>query len=232
VIALPRPSVYAVSSRKRLAPGARTVVAEVRALTRWIETAAVAGVDVVQIREPGLEARILCDLVRDAVRLVGGSPTLVLVNDRADVARAGGAAGVHLPSRGLPDAVARQIGPDWLIGRSIHDDVAETGAEADYLIFGTVFPSRSKPGEGASPAGLLGLRHAVDRFEKPVLAIGGIALEHLASCFAQGAAGVAAIGLFLPAGSEPGAVGPAEAVQAIRAAFADARPGSGVNLLE
>ena len=78
-------------------------------------------------------------------------------------------------------------------------DVAEALAAAesgcDYLIFGTVFPSRSK-GAGHPVAGLEGLRQVATTVRVPVVAIGGISLENAASTLATGAAGVAAIDLF------------------------------------
>ena len=232
MIALARPSVHAVSSRSRLLPTARTTTAEVLALTGWIEACVAAGVDVLQIREPGLDVRRLRDVVRDAVRLSSGSRTRVIVNGRADVALSAGARGVHSPASGLPPAVLRGLAPDWLVGQSIHEGDETDGSAADYLIFGTVFPSRSKPADGPKPTGLAGLRRAVRRFERPVLAIGGIDLGRVSACFEQGAAGIAAIGLFLPAGVEPEALGPVEAVRAIRTAFLEVRPGTGVDLLE
>lgn len=213
----PRPCVYAVSSRKRLAPGARTYAAELRAFTAWVGEIVDAQIDVLQIRELDLPARDLRDLVREVVRMAAGSATSIVVNDRADVAAVAAAAGVHLPARGLPAASVRRGAGDWLVGRSVHDadDAAPTEA-VDYVIYGTVFPSRSKADASYEPAGLHGLAQAVRRWTCPVIAIGGITAERIHACLDQGAAGIAAIALFLPGGVEPESLGPAEAARAIR----------------
>src|SRR6185295_16716947 len=96
----------------------------------------------------------------------------------------------------------------WTIGRSTHTPKEiEAGQTADYLFFGTVFTSRSK-GPAFPPQGLDALRDAVRGSQVPVIAIGGIDVTRAAACAHAGAAGVAAIGLFLPAGTAPGALGP------------------------
>ena len=114
------------------------------------ETSARAGIDAVQIRERGLEDAELLTLVTGVTRRIAGTTARVLVNDRLDVAMMAGAWGVHLPANALPCARARTIVPEsFVIGRSVHS-VEEARAEAadgacDYLLFGTVFASRSKP---------------------------------------------------------------------------------------
>ena len=85
-----------------------------------------------------------------------------------------------------------------LIGRSVHSlaeiqRAADDGA-TDYLIFGTVFETSSKPGVAAS--GIAALREAVAATRLPVLAIGGLTATTLPAVAAAGAAGFAAIGLF------------------------------------
>jgi thiamine-phosphate diphosphorylase len=145
--------------------------------------------------------------------------TRVLINDRADVALAAGAHGVHLPSHGLPVAAVRGLADHWIVGRSMHDgDNVSASGGADYLLFGTVFPSLSKPGQAA--AGIEALQRAVGASPVPVIAIGGITPDRARQCLESGAVGVAAIGLFLPEGREPEALGPSRAVGALRAAMA------------
>jgi thiamine-phosphate diphosphorylase len=144
----------------------------------------------------------------------------VVVNERADVALAAGADGVHLRGDGAPTARVRRIAAaGWIIGRSVHD-VAEARAAraADYLIFGTLFPTRSKPA-GAPVHGLDDLGAAVKAAGVPVLAVGGIDPARAAACRHAGAAGIAAIGVFLPPGRAPQAVGIPRAVEALRASF-------------
>ena len=87
-----------------------------------------------------------------------------------------------------------------MIGRSVHSlpdvDAAIAGAGCDYLLFGTVFPSAGKPG-GHPVAGLDALGAACARSSLPVIAIGGITDEHAALVRDAGAAGFAAVGLFM-----------------------------------
>jgi len=146
-----------------------------------------------------LPARALYELTCRAVEITRGSKTRLLVNDRADIARASHADGVHLTTRSLPAQVVQDIyGPEFLIGVSTHSlreaEVARKNG-ADFVVFGPVFETESKR-EFGEPQGLEKLREvtqALDEF--PVLAIGGISLENVAACFAAGARGVAAIRL-------------------------------------
>ena len=172
-------------------------------LVRRIEAAARAGVHLVQIRQPAYEARALTRLTNAALRAVAGTPARVLVNDRLDVALAAGAHGVHLRGESVPAARVRVAVPDgFLIGRSVHAaDEARTASRQgglDYLIFGTVFPTSSKPDGVASGAAALAATCVA--VPLPVLAIGGITTERLGEVARAGAAGFAAISLFTTCG--------------------------------
>jgi thiamine-phosphate pyrophosphorylase len=193
-------------------------------LTRQAAYAIDAGVDVLQIREPDLEAAALAALVSEIVDLARGTTLRVVVNDRLDVALACGAGGVHLPAHSIPPSAARAIAPrGFLIGCSVHaaDEAAAIAADVDYLIAGTVWPSESKPGD--SPLlGLSGLEHVVRAAaEVPVLAIGGVTLDRIGLVRAAGAAGAAGIGMFIGAPDDGGcrAVSLTETTEAARALF-------------
>jgi thiamine-phosphate pyrophosphorylase len=171
------------------------------ALVARAAVAARAGVDVIQVRERDLPDRDLAALVRGIVAATAGTPSRVLVNDRADIAIVAGAAGVHLRADSAPASRVRANAPDgFLIGRSVHsladvdDAVADGGA--DYLLFGTVFPSEGKP-DGHPVAGLDALRQACARSTLPVIAIGGMNEARAADVRDAGAAGFAAVGLFM-----------------------------------
>jgi thiamine-phosphate pyrophosphorylase len=171
-------------------------------LVAIVRQAAAAGVQLVQVRERDLEARVLCRLVGRCVAAVSGTRTRVLVNDRADVALAAGAHGVHLPSFGVPAPRLRAMTPPgFLIGRSVHGleeaQAAEREGGLDFLVFGTVFASSSKP--GVSPAGLETLRTVAAAVPLPVLAIGGVTPGRMGMVRSAGAAGFAAIALFADA---------------------------------
>jgi thiamine-phosphate diphosphorylase len=210
------PILCLVTSRRALTPEARTLRDEIQGLERQLDEAIAAGVELIQVREPGLEAGVLRDLVARVSGRAGGG-TRVVVNDRSDVARAAGAGGVHLRADGPPASLVRLAGPPgWIITRSVHTaDAARAAADADYALFGTVFPSRSK--DPSSPvAGVAALGAAVRAASIPVLAIGGIVPARAPGCRETGAAGLAAIGLFLPPGRTPEALGVAEAARALR----------------
>ncbi len=165
-----------------------------------IREAARAGVDLIQIRERSLDDRSLLALVRATIDAAAGSGARVLVNDRLDVALAAGAAGVHLRGDSMAAADVRRLAPaGFIVGRSVHgvreaEDV-ERGGGCDYLVFGTVFESASKPA-GHAVAGVDALGRVCAAVSLPVLAIGGVTLANAAQVAAAGARGVAAIGLF------------------------------------
>lgn len=173
------------------------------ALLETIRRAAAAGINWIQIREKDLETRKLTELVRLAVAGARGTGTRILVNDRLDVARAAGAAGVHLGETSLRvETVAEWRRStdhgEFRIGASCHATEAARAAEgdgADYIFFGPVFATPSKAAFGA-PQGIERLRDACRAVRIPVLAIGGVTVENAHSCLAAGAAGVAAIRLF------------------------------------
>ena len=223
---LSAPLVCLVTDRRRLTPGA-TADQQVEALGRFLDEAIEAGVDLIQVRERDLEARLLCWLVRRAVDHSKARNLRIVVNDRADVALAAGAHGVHLRADSPPVAQVRRLSSGWTVGRSVHRD-SRPEPDADYLLFGTVFGTSSKP--EARPSGLVPLRDLALSVRQPVLAIGGITPERAGDCRRAGAAGIAAIGAFLPEGLAPGAMGVTAAVRAFRAALAEAIPQGGAGL--
>lgn len=176
------------------------------ALVGAAAAAARAGVDLVQVRERGLDDGSLLALAEGIRDALVGTESRVLVNDRVDVALAAAADGVHLPSSAVVCSRIRAIVPDgFLVGRSIHS-VGEALAAAadggcDYLVFGTVFESRSKPA-GHPAAGLDALAEVCAAVSLPVLAIGGITAERVPDIVRAGAGGLAAIGLFAAGGEQ------------------------------
>lgn len=214
-----------VTDRRRLgaAIGARPWEF-IDAVEAQVVTAARAGIDVVQIRESDLDAAPLVALVRSITRMCRGTAAKILVNDRIDVALAAGAAGVHLKESSFSPAEARRLAPrGFIIGGSVHTPVtAAARRSADFLIAGTVMPTVSK-----QPADYLewkGLEKViVAAHGTPVLGIGGLDLSSIPMLAASGAAGLAAVGAFIPTGAE----GLAEFVQKrvidMRFAFDSAR---------
>lgn len=126
----------------------------------------------VQLRARGVDGSELLAAARRMVKLLDERAPLV-VNDRLDVARAAKAAGVHLPARGLPVHVARDLWPDGLVGRSTHDlgEVAAAQRDgADYVVFGPIGMVPGKRSVGWTPlAGAV--RQAAPL---PLFALGGL----------------------------------------------------------
>ncbi len=227
-----RPLLCLVTDRTRLAGGA-PVAAVTDRLVEVARGAARGGVDLIQVRERDLPARDLLALVERCLDVTRGTGTRVVVNDRADVALAAGAHGVHLRGDSIDAVRLREIAPpEFIVGRSVHGEVeardAVTRGGLDYLILGAVFGTRSKSA-GYPTLGLEVLARVVREADLPVLAIGGMTLDHLPAIVRSGAAGVAAIGLFLadagdaPDGAAENAARRARA--AVDAAQATARSG-------
>jgi thiamine-phosphate pyrophosphorylase len=153
--------------------------------------AAHGGATCIQLRLKDVPARDLVGVARELVRAVG---VPVIVNDRADVAIAAGAAGVHLGAGDVPPSAIRRIAPpDFIIGASVGNDAEVAGAAgADYVGIGPFFATGSKEDAGVplGPEGFSQLAHAVGL---PAVAIGGVTAENAAVTIAAGAAGVASI---------------------------------------
>jgi thiamine-phosphate pyrophosphorylase len=161
-----------------------------------------AGVRLIQFRDKHAPSRQLYEICVQLKELLRESGCSLIVNDRADVARATNADGVHLGQDDLPVEMARRIlAPDQWIGCSTHSldqVVAADRTTADYIGFGPVFPTASK--ENPDPVvGLGGLREARRATRKPLVAIGGINLRNAGEVLAAGADSVAVIGDLLSA---------------------------------
>ena len=169
------------------------------ALVQRVAAVAAAGVTLVQVREQDMEARDLSRLVARCVTAVRNTRTRILVNDRLDVALTSGAHGVHLRGDSIRASRARALAPiGFVIGRSVHtvDEAITAHAEGgvDYLLFGAVFATASKPGQ--PPAGVQALADVVRATPLPVLAVGGISSDTAPQLAGTGCAGFAAIGWF------------------------------------
>ena len=195
-----------VTDRRRLGSAIGARPSEfIDALELQVVAAAQAGIDLVQIREPDLEGGALTTLVRSITVKCRGTSAKILVNDRVDVALAADAAGVQLKESSFSPNDARRLAhPGFIVGCSVHTAVTATARRsADFLIAGTVMPTVSK-----QPTEYLewkGLQDVIDAAHgTPVLGIGGLDLASMRSLAASGAAGVAAVGAFIPTvGQEP-----------------------------
>ena len=161
-------------------------------LAQFLDAVLAAGVDVVQLREKGLEARAEIMLLETFAAAAERHGKLFAVNDRADVARAVRAPILHLGQDDLPVRIAREIvGDEVLIGRSTHSaaqsDAARAEAGVDYYCTGPVWTTPTKPGRPA--AGIELIEHvAAHEDGRPWFAIGGIeSLDRLDEVIARGA---------------------------------------------
>ena len=189
-------------------------------LAQFLDAALAGGVDVVQLRDKGLEARQeleYLEVFADACRRHG---RLLSVNDRADVAHAARSQVLHLGQDDLPVPAARAIlGDDVIIGRSCHAEsevdaaVAEPGV--DYFCTGPVWPTPTKPGRHAPGLGLVSYA-AKQVTDRPWFAIGGIDLGNLDEVLAAGARRVVVVRA-VTAADDPGAAA-AELARRVRAA--------------
>jgi len=182
------PRLYAIVDPARA--GVRPAAAVARELLS-------AGVQLIQFRDKHASSRQLYETCAELKELLRDSGCGLIVNDRADVARATDADGVHLGQDDLPVEMARRVlAPDRLIGCSTHSvgQVLEADrSTADYIAFGPIFPTASK--ENPDPlVGLEGLREARQATRKPLVAIGGITLQNAREVLAAGADSVAVIG--------------------------------------
>ena len=165
-----------------------------------VRSAIHARIALIQLREKNLSARVLYELTRRSAEITRGTDTRLLVNDRADIARAAGADGCHLTTRSLEAPIIRRtFGPDFLIGVSTHsfaEAQASRDDDADFAVFGPVFDTPSKRMYG-TPVGIQALREVAQAFSPfPILALGGITQANAPQALRAGASGIAAIRLF------------------------------------
>jgi thiamine-phosphate pyrophosphorylase len=147
-------------------------------LAEFADAALTGGVDIIQLRDKGLEARHELDaleVLADACRRHGA---LLAVNDRADVALAAGAQVLHLGQDDLPVSWARRIvGDEVVIGRSTSDPAQAADAAnqpgVDYFCTGPCWVTPTKPGRPAAGLELI-RRTATATPARPWFAIGGI----------------------------------------------------------
>ncbi len=174
----------------------------------------------VHVRSRALEGRAFLELAQRLTAALDPHGSWVVVNGRADVARAVEAPAVVSGRGGLAVADVRSVAPAALVGQSVHDlDEARRAvlAGADFLVAGSVYDTPSHPDR--KPAGL-GFITAAAALGKPVIAIGGISILEVPAVVAAGAWGVAALRALWHA-ADPGAAAKrfSEALGATRTIF-------------
>jgi thiamine-phosphate pyrophosphorylase len=154
------------------------------------------------LRGPAVPVRRLLEAAQALAPVAGETGSLLMVNDRADVALAAGAAGVQLGERSIPVQAARSIlGPEAVIGCSTHgasEAVSALGNGADFVLLGTIWATPSHPdveGTGLEPVrtAVAAAGEGAATGAAPILAIGGVTPARAAEAVAVGAWGVAVI---------------------------------------
>lgn len=209
--ALERAVLLAADSRARLAEARVYVLVDGRPTAedfeRLVTQLVAAGADLVQLRDKSLDDRTLLDRAGRLRRLTRGTRTLAILNDRADLAAAVGADGVHVGQEELTVRAARAVvGPEALVGVSTHSIEQARRAVldgADYLGVGPTFPSRTK--SFAEFPGLALVGEVAREISLPAFAIGGLGPENAADVVAAGLRRVAVSGAVVDA-TDPGAV--------------------------
>ena len=167
-----------------------------RELPAVIADALAGGVRAVQLREKDLSSRQLFDMALTLRQLTTAHRSMLLINDRVDIALAAGADGVHIGAGSIPVAEARRLlGPQAVIGYSAHSVAEAVRAEnegASFVTFGPVYPTPSKAGYG-EPVGLEKLAEAAHALTIPVFALGGIKEPSVAATMKSGCHGIALI---------------------------------------
>lgn len=174
-----------------------------RPLPEVVAAAIAGGADAVQLRAKALTTREQLMLGRELRQLTRQAGVLFIVNDRADLAVALDADGVHVGPDDLPPELARAVvGPDRIVGVSagtVAEALSARDAGADYLGVGAIYATRTKHDAGA-PVGPARITAIKARVDLPVVGIGGITEANVAQVIAAGADGVAVVGAVVGAG--------------------------------
>jgi len=171
-----------------------------RRLEAVVAECVAAGATTIQLRDKNASARDLADQARELLVITRSAGALLIINDRADVALAVGADGVHLGPDDIPVRAARDIAPNgFLIGYSTDDPERAreaAGEGADYLGVGAVYGTSSKPGLENESIGPAGVRAVVTASGLPCVGIGGITPEN-ATAVIDSEAGIAVLSVVM-----------------------------------
>ena len=188
------PRVYAILDPEQI--GARSAEAVLLELME-------GGAKIVQLRAKAMVPRDFLELAKKAREITHRYGCQLIINDRADIAIASNADGIHLGQEDLPLQPARKIMPDKMIGISTHDVVQAREAErggADYIGFGPMFGTNTKD-TGYSARGIDMLKEIRAAVKLPIVAIGGINEQNVSKVWQAGADSAAIISDILKAES-------------------------------
>lgn len=154
------------------------------------------GADTIQYRQKSGSTREMIRIAAQMKQVCSDQGVPLIVNDRVDVAIAAKADGVHLGQDDFPIPLARELlGQEMIIGASASnmEEVEKCLLDgADYVGFGPVYPTTSKDDAG-SVKGIAGLAQVTKAVSVPIIAIGGISLDHVSEVLQAGVHGIAVI---------------------------------------
>ena len=165
-----------------------------RALESVVGQAVEGGANMIQFRDRDME-----DVERlhaaGKLREITENKALFIVNGDVDLAKKVGADGIHFPEKHIFDADTQKLREDFILGQSVHSLEMATKAELsyiDYLIVGTLFPSKSHPHGRVSGTKII--EDISGKLSVPLIGIGGISSQNCRKVIDSGASGVAVIG--------------------------------------
>ena len=165
-----------------------------RALESVVAQAVEGGANMIQFRDRDMED---ADRLHAAGKLreITENKALFIVNGDVDLAKKVGADGIHFPEKHIFDADTQKLKEDFILGQSVHSLEMATKAELlyiDYLIVGTLFPSKSHPQGRVSGTKII--EDISGKLSVPLIGIGGISSQNCRKVIDSGASGVAVIG--------------------------------------
>ena len=178
-------------------------IPRVRDCSRIAEQMVTGGVDLIQLRGKGKSIDELVNLAFEIHEITAPSSTPLIVNDHAEIAARVPVEGVHVGQEDDSVLIARQnAGRDLIVGKSTHNLVqalAAQGEGADYIGFGPIFATPTKPDYG--PIGLSAIRQVHLDVGVPIFCIGGINIDNLQQVIDAGAKRVVMVSALLKARS-------------------------------
>lgn len=172
-----------------------------RKLTDDLEKAILGGVTIIQLREKNLSNEEFISIAKDVKKVCQKYHIPLIINDNLEVALAINSDGIHIGQNDIPASIVRkQIGPDKILGVSVHNLKEAFQAKidgADYVGIGAIFSTKTK--NDATNVTLDSLKKICDNIDLPVVAIGGINLDNIFKLKDINIAGVAVVSAIMKA---------------------------------
>ncbi|MCR1961056.1 thiamine phosphate synthase [Thomasclavelia cocleata] len=172
-----------------------------RKLTDDLEKAILGGVTTIQLREKNLSNEEFISIAKDVKKVCQKYHIPLIINDNLEVALATNSDGIHIGQNDIPASIVRkQIGPDKILGVSVHNLKEAFQAKidgADYVGVGAIFSTETK--NDATNVTLDSLKKICDNIDLPVVAIGGINLDNISKLKDINIAGIAVVSAIMKA---------------------------------